>query len=174
MSIITERLKRFKKNAEATTATVQFVINDQNAISKALTELTDSEKSILISLKNKETIYPYLNSITPIYKPNKEEITSIPFCITDAICGVAETGSVIISVGADYATYFSMLSKKHIVLLKASNIYDRPRDVFNDNIFKLGKNKTFSLITGPSATADMGSLIRGVHGPEYLHIIVTE
>ena len=27
-------------------------------------------------------------------------------------------------------------------------------------------------VTGPSATADMGPLVRGVHGPHKLHIIV--
>jgi len=27
-------------------------------------------------------------------------------------------------------------------------------------------------VTGPSATADMGPLVRGVHGPHKLHILV--
>jgi len=27
-------------------------------------------------------------------------------------------------------------------------------------------------VTGPSATADMGPLVRGVHGPHQLHVIV--
>ena len=35
-----------------------------------------------------------------------------------------------------------------------------------------GLKRSFTFITGPSATADMGPLVRGVHGPGKLHIIV--
>ena len=37
-----------------------------------------------------------------------------------------------------------------------------------------GLTRSFSFITGSSATADMGPLVRGVHGPGQLHIIILE
>lgn len=167
------KLDIFIKNAEATTATVEIVKNDPLEISTALTKQTETDK-VLVSVKNQDLIKPYLDSISPIFSPSKDEIASIPMCITDSQLGVAETGSIISSVEDDYSAYFSMLCKKHIVLLHASNIYNRPRDLFEAGISDLEKNKSFSFITGPSATADMGSLVRGVHGPEYLHIIVID
>ena len=30
------------------------------------------------------------------------------------------------------------------------------------------------LATGPSATGDMGSLVRGVHGPQEVHVAILE
>jgi L-lactate dehydrogenase complex protein LldG len=42
------------------------------------------------------------------------------------------------------------------------------RDVLNGE----GLTRDFVFITGPSATADMGPLVRGVHGPHRLHVIV--
>jgi L-lactate dehydrogenase complex protein LldG len=33
---------------------------------------------------------------------------------------------------------------------------------------------THVLATGPSATADMGALVEGVHGPHEVHVIVLE
>ena len=169
-----ELLQKFIKNAELTTATVQIVSNDENEISNALKSQTYSENKVLISVKNLELLASYLKSVTPIFKPSNEEITSIPFCITDSVGGIAESGSVIISAESGYAAYFTMLTKFHIVLLKASEIYERPRDIFNNKNSETENNKNFSIVTGPSATADMGSLVRGVHGPEHLHIIIIE
>jgi len=168
---LSDRKSTFKNNAELTTATVEFVTNDQQEISKALQNQTNNEKNVLISVKEEQLIQSYINSINPIYIPTKEEIVTIPYSITDSICGVSETGSVIISLDTDYGAYYSMLSCNHIVLLHANDIYERPRDVFDDKRLNEA-NPNFSFITGPSATADMGSLVRGVHGPEKLHIIV--
>lgn len=167
----TGKLERFIANAEATTAKVQIVNNDPDEISSILIKLTDSEK-VLVAVNNINIIKPYLDTVTPIYTPAKDEIVSVPLCVTDALYGIAETGSVVLQADNGYSAYFSMLSNKHIALLNASNIYERPRDLFEDENLEISKNKSFTFITGPSATADMGSLVRGVHGPEHLHIII--
>lgn len=167
----TVQVEKFIANAEATTAKVQIVKNDPSEISAVLIKLTDSEK-VLISVNDTIIIKPYLDSVNPIFTPTKEEIVSVPLCVTDALYGIAETGSVIIQSDKGYSAYFSMLSNKHIVLLNASSIFERPRDLFEDENLEIARNKSFTFITGPSATADMGSLVRGVHGPEHLHIII--
>ena len=87
-------LQKFKKNAELTTAAVQIVSNDENEISNALKSQTYSENKVLISVKNLELLASYLKSVTPIFKPSNEEITSIPFCITDSVGGIAETATL--------------------------------------------------------------------------------
>lgn len=166
-----DQLERFIANALATTAKVQIVNNDPDEISAVLIKLTDSEK-VLVAVNDNNIIKPYLNSVSPIFTPTNEEIVSVQLCVTDANYGIAETGSVVLQADKGYAAYFSMLSRTHIVLLRASNICERPRDLFRDDNLDISKNKSFTIITGPSATADMGSLVRGVHGPEHLHIIV--
>jgi L-lactate dehydrogenase complex protein LldG len=30
------------------------------------------------------------------------------------------------------------------------------------------------LVTGPSATADMGALVQGVHGPAEMHVVIVD
>ncbi len=172
MNVFEEKLIRFKENAESTSATVQFVLNDTNEISEALSKQTGNLKDILVSVKNKDLISPFLKSINPIWEPSQKEIITIHACITDSDFGIAETGSILIKSDSDYTTYFSMLTQKHIVILNASDIYDKPRDLFDAQKINLGNEESFSIISGPSATADMGSLVRGVHGPKNLHIIV--
>ena len=54
-------------------------------------------------------------------------------------------------------------------------IVPRVRDLFSREVLEgKGLARSFTFITGPSATADMGPLVRGVHGPGKLHIIVLE
>jgi L-lactate dehydrogenase complex protein LldG len=63
----------------------------------------------------------------------------------------------------------------HIVLLYADRIVERPRDLFNPTCLDgEGLRRNLVLITGPSATADMGPLVRGVHGPHRLQIFLLE
>ena len=130
------------------------------------------KNTVLVSVKNKDLIGPFLKSINPIFEPTKEEISKIPICITDSAFGIAETGSIVIISESNYGTYFSMLTQMHIILINASDICDRPRDLFDTQKINLGKEESYSIISGPSATADMGSLVSGVHGPKNLHIIV--
>ncbi len=69
----------------------------------------------------------------------------------------------------------SALTQIHIVVLDSKTIIPRPHDIFSDDYLNgKGLNRSFSIITGPSATADMGPLVRGVHGPGQLHIIVID
>jgi len=49
----------------------------------------------------------------------------------------------------------------------------RPRDLFESNCLGgEGLRRNLVFITGPSATADMGPLVRGVHGPHRLQILL--
>ena len=169
---IDERLEQFKYNVEAASGSVQFVLNNSNDISEALKEQTNPNENVLVSVNNREIINPFLETINPIFSPSKEEIISTPICITDSVCGIAKTGSLIVISDANYGTYFTMLTQVHIVLLNAYDIYDKPSDLFERPILNLTNQESFSIISGPSATADMGSLVRGVHGPQKLHIIV--
>lgn len=106
---------------------------------------------------------------------SKEELASCVVGLTDAFAGVGRTGSVCVTVDHDYAGPISLLTRVHVAVVAASTIVERPADLFQKSCLggkALGRN--FVFVTGPSATADMGPLVRGVHGPHQLHILILE
>jgi len=105
--------------------------------------------------------------------PSAEELVNSPAGVTEAFAGVARTGSVCVDVAYQRTGMASLLAPLHIAVVAAETIVPRPRDLFDDSVLDgKGLSRSFVFITGPSATADMGPLVRGVHGPHHLHIIV--
>jgi L-lactate dehydrogenase complex protein LldG len=108
-----------------------------------------------------------------IADPTDEQLSRAHVGITAAFAGVASSGSVCIALGQPLACAASLLMPLHIVLLDASRIMARPSDLFDPECFAgEGLRRDVVMICGPSATADMGPLVRGVHGPHRLHILL--
>lgn len=110
-----------------------------------------------------------------IAKPDEEQLTTAEVGVTEAFAGVASTGSVCVTLGRPLTGATSLLMPLHIALLPTERIVERPRHLFDPDRFNgeaLRRNLVF--ITGPSATADMGPLVHGVHGPHRLHILLLE
>ena len=106
---------------------------------------------------------------------SKAELASCDVGITDAFAAIARTGSVCVAVDHDYVGPISLLARLHIAVLSADMIVQRPMDLFQpDRLDGKALRRNFVFVTGPSATADMGPLVRGVHGPHRLHIVILE
>lgn len=106
---------------------------------------------------------------------SKTELAACDVGITDAFAAVARTGSVCVTVDYGYSGAISLLARLHIAVVAADMIVERPAETFDPNRFGgKGLTRNFVFITGPSATADMGPLVRGVHGPHKLHVIILE
>lgn len=90
--------------------------------------------------------------------------------VTNAICGLADTGSVLIVDGAGDPLKASLLPEIHIAILKSSDILPSLPDAMH-----LIKNTSAAVfITGPSRTADIEmTLTIGVHGPKEIHVFLT-
>ncbi len=88
--------------------------------------------------------------------------------VTNAICGLADTGSVL---AADDALHPSLLPEIHIAVLKSKDILPSLSDAMS-----LVKDKNSAVfITGPSRTADIEmTLTIGVHGPKEIHVFVDD
>jgi L-lactate dehydrogenase complex protein LldF len=87
--------------------------------------------------------------------------------VTKAICGLADTGSVL---EADDALHASLLPEIHIAVLKSMHILPSLPDAIH-----LAKGKNAVFITGPSRTADIEmTLTIGVHGPREIHVFVDD
>lgn len=171
-------VKEFVKSAENAAATVEVIPSESDSLNSSLLKLTEEDECVLMALSNdfsQELFSEFRSNDKVVIKPTKEQLKTIKVGITDAFCGIASTGSVCISVSRNLSVPVSMLTRRHIVVVDSKTIVPRPRDVFSAEFLEgKGLRKSFSFITGPSATADMGPLVRGVHGPGRLHIIVLE
>jgi L-lactate dehydrogenase complex protein LldG len=110
-----------------------------------------------------------------IPKPHDDELATADVGITEAFAAVASTGSICVSLGRPLVAASCLLMPLNLILLPRERIVERPRDLFNPDMFdgeSLKRNLVF--ITGPSATADMGPLVVGVHGPHRVLILLLE
>ena len=120
-----------------------------------------------------ELFAPFKNLPNVISNPTDEQMASIRVGVTDAFAGVAGTGSICVAVDESLSGSVSLYSREHIAVLDARMMVSRPRDLFSGDFFDRSElPENFVFITGPSATADMGELVRGVHGPGRLHIVL--
>lgn len=106
--------------------------------------------------------------------PDAQVVTS-DVGVTTSFAGVARTGSVCLDPAHNRTGLLSLLPTTHVTVLEADRIVPRPRDLFEGEDDGPGAgNGNVLFITGPSATADMGPLVKGVHGPGTLHILLLE
>jgi L-lactate dehydrogenase complex protein LldG len=102
-----------------------------------------------------------------------EEMVGSAAGVTEAFAAVASTGSVCIDISFQRTGMVSLLAPLQVAVVAAETIVPQPRDLFRPDVLGgRGLERDFVFVTGPSATADMGPLVRGVHGPHKLHIIV--
>lgn len=98
--------------------------------------------------------------------------------VSHALAGIAETGTVALSSGADNPTTVNFLPEHHIVVVNASDIAGDLETVLSRLRQAFGKGempRTLNLITGPSRSADIQqTLLLGAHGPRALHLIVVD
>ncbi len=171
-------LDHFMQSAETAGATVETVPRDAEALTRSLLKRTGGYDCVLLGLAgdlDPRLFGPFSARPNVILEPTKEELRTVPVGVTDAFCGVAATGSVCISLLRSMSVPVSMLTRTHIVVVDGLTIVPRVRDLFSPDVLEgKGLTRSFTFITGPSATADMGPLVRGVHGPGALHIIVLE
>ncbi len=167
----------FTRSAEEVTATVEVISYNAESLNISLQKAAGNENVLLAEPDyiNPELFLKFKQNKNVVTKPTKEQLTGIKTGITDAFCGIASTGSVCVSITKNLTCPASMLTRKHIVVLNADTIVPRPRDIFSEDYLDgKGLHISFTIITGPSATADMGPLVRGVHGPGKIHIIILE
>ncbi len=105
--------------------------------------------------------------------PTPAELEDARTGITAAVSGVADYGSVLIRSTPDGVEPVSLFPDRHVAVLCED-------DVVPDMATAIGeqgeafREEAASLIvaTGPSATADMGELVTGAHGPKEVHVVL--
>lgn len=107
--------------------------------------------------------------------PSPGAITAAQTGVTPAHLGVGVYASLIRKSGADATGAVSFLPEHHVAVLQAS---DSVPDLGTalEPLGPLLRNRSMSAIlaTGPSATADMGALVKGAHGPKPVIVVVVD
>jgi L-lactate dehydrogenase complex protein LldG len=97
--------------------------------------------------------------------------------VSVALCGIAETATLMLTSGPDAASGLNFLPPTHIIVLRAADIVGALEDGWA-RLRQAGNGqmpRTVNLITGPSRTADIAqTMYMGAHGPKRLHVIVVD
>ncbi|MGO9672638.1 MAG: LutC/YkgG family protein [Methylocella sp.] len=85
---------------------------------------------------------------------------------------IAETGTLIFHSGPESPTLLSFLPLHHVCIIESGRILAHLEDYANAER-SAPAPRNVNLITGASGTADIeGALVRGAHGPAFLHAII--
>ena len=102
----------------------------------------------------------------------REAMAAVEVGITTADYALADTGSLVIF---RESRLLSLLPPCHIAVIESSRIVPSLDDVFRLHPLPGDESSAMVVITGPSRTADIEMrLVRGVHGPGEIHVIVIE
>jgi L-lactate dehydrogenase complex protein LldG len=94
--------------------------------------------------------------------------------VSHAFGAVAESGTLMLTSGADNPTTLNFLPDTHVVVVAAADVTGDYETLWQRLRERLGAMpRTVNLITGPSRSADIGqTLVLGAHGPRRLHVMV--
>jgi L-lactate dehydrogenase complex protein LldG len=169
-------LEKFVAAATAAVATVEVIDRSSDALRDAILRAAGNASRILFAPPQDlpaELFADFARDPRVKTDPTPDEMVNSPAGVTEAFAGVARTGSVCVDVGFQKTGMVSLLAPLHIAVVASETIVPQPRDLFREDVLGgKGMARNFVFITGPSATADMGPLVRGVHGPHRQHIIV--
>ena len=105
--------------------------------------------------------------------PTTAELRAAHTGVTDASLGVAAYGSVAIEADAAGAEPVSLFVDRHVAVLREGDLVPDMPDAF-DWLGPKARDESVDVVfaTGPSATADMGGLVHGAHGPKEVHVVL--
>ena len=95
--------------------------------------------------------------------------------VTAGAAAIADYGSVVLQETGAGEELLGLYPDRHVVVVAASDVVPDMPAAFEelDERFAEGPRDAI-LATGPSATADMGAVVKGVHGPRDVHVLLLE
>jgi L-lactate dehydrogenase complex protein LldG len=94
--------------------------------------------------------------------------------VSGATLGVADYGTVVLEADPGGVEPVSLFPERHVVVLRAADVVSGLADALDALGPRLRDGGSAVLATGPSATADMGSLVYGAHGPREVTVLLVE
>jgi len=105
--------------------------------------------------------------------PTTADLRAAHTGVTAAELGVAAYGSVAIEADRAGTEPVSLFVDRHVVVLRETDLVPDMPDAF-DWLGPKARDESSDVVfaTGPSATADMGGLVHGAHGPKEVHVVL--
>lgn len=156
-------------------STIADVLRDEGA--ENLVYAPDSSGLLERALKRE-----VLGEWTSVAPPPDGETEAFAEAVTRAdvglLCadrGLASHGTVAVRLTSSREGAVSLMPPVTITVLDARNLHRESRGLFGGFESELRtQSASWVLVAGPSTTADLGSLVQGVHGPSRSHVIVME
>jgi L-lactate dehydrogenase complex protein LldG len=93
--------------------------------------------------------------------------------VTAASLAIAEYGSVVLRADDHGSEPVSLFTDRHVAVVREADIVRDMPAAFEFLGEALRETRDSAIVaTGPSATADMGSLVQGAHGPKEVEVLV--
>jgi len=174
MSTKPELIEQFKAAAQKADAGVSSV-SDLSELERLLLDYAGPGRVLLAEEKGFLAQSGLLNRLSQKGVRISAQHTESEVSVTQALFGIADTGSVVMDTTDDLVSQLTALVRAHIVILNPDSILPNLQAAFAA-IDKLGSTKDnfrYSIITGPSRTADIERVLTlGVHGPTKLDILL--
>jgi L-lactate dehydrogenase complex protein LldG len=109
-------------------------------------------------------------------EPAPRDLDEATTGVTAAGLGIADYGSVVIPSTPAGTEPVSLFPDLHVAVLCTDDVVPGMPEAFDalGELFRDGDHGSAVLATGPSATADMGALVRGAHGPREVHVVMLD
>lgn len=108
----------------------------------------------------------------------REDMIVADIGVTGVNHAIAETGSVSIAAGRGVSRLISLLPPVHIAVVRPAQIVPSLDELFSlrrSEFLENGSLDYTNIISGPSRSADIEqTLIKGMHGPHEVHMVILE
>ena len=94
--------------------------------------------------------------------------------VTAAAMGIADYGTVVLPSTPEGTEQVSLFPDLHVPVLRGADLVADMHTAIDRLGPQLRAGESAILATGPSATADMGALVKGAHGPKEVHVVIVE
>ena len=173
-----ERIGLFKQMAEGAFASVAIVQSAADVPGEAARWLRDNNLPATLRMGEDPRLaaMPWKDTTLEM-SSGKSEGRDLN-AVSHAFAGVAETGTLIMTSGAENPSTLNFLPDNHVVVLSAADLEGDYESVFERLRMTYGKGlmpRTVNMITGPSRSADIAqTMLLGAHGPRKLHIVIVD
>ena len=149
---------------------VESTVVSPDAVTATIDQLASSPA---VGVEPSDGRYELPDSVATAFSPG--DLGAAATGVTEATLGISDYGSIVLPTTPSGVEPVSLFADQHIAVLDERDIV-RGMD---DGLAQLGERfreerASGIIATGPSATADMGALVKGAHGPKTVHVVVVE
>lgn len=168
-------LMRFAVGAKKNSIDLIEVENRKNIPSKLKNHFSKMwAQSPILCFENEICELPWRSEDLTIH--NGESVSEYKVGMSLAWGGIAETGTLMLLSSRSSPTFLSFLAEIHIIILKASQIFNTMEEAFAHFLTTYEKERlphSINLISGASRTGDIGGhIVHGAHGPIQLAVVL--